>query len=349
MPISLPSSLHSMADNPRIPLEKTSKIIRRSVYTFLQNYQYFTTTAALLAFPFSATILLSQAFVSSSSSLVPTVYSRLKTLFQAAGFPASSEFFTILNLKLSQTISSAIFTIPFTFTFLLIAKASIIQALNHHKPTSPPSFSSILSIFDPLLLTYICNSFLILSANATAFCLLFFSFNFLEGFGFSSPTSFFFLSAAGAVLYSIILANAIIICNLALILSGMERFGGYLSILKACVMIRGRALTALSLALPVNLALAGIEALFQYRIVRAYHTGETASYLMVLEGMLIAYLYSIFVVLDTVMSCIFFKSCKASSCIEKEGRYAYRIEIAEEDRDDFLSLKVSQELPYNMH
>jgi hypothetical protein len=49
----------------------------------------------------------------------------------------------------------------------------------------------------------------------------------------------------------------------------MERFGGYLAILKACVMIRGRASTALSLTLAVNIALAGVEALFQYRIVRA--------------------------------------------------------------------------------
>jgi hypothetical protein len=77
-----------------------------------------------------------------------------------------------------------------------------------------------------------------------------------------------FLSAA-AVVYSIILANVIIICNLALVISGMERFGGYLAILKACVMIRGRASTALSPTLAVNIALAGVEALFQYRIVRA--------------------------------------------------------------------------------
>lgn len=332
-----------MEDNPRIPMETAAKIIRRSIYTFLQNYQFFTSVAALLAFPFSVSILLSQALVPSSTSLLPTVYNRLQNLFLAAGFPLSSEFFTILNLKLSQTISSSIFTLPFTLTFFLFAKASVIQALNRHKQSSPPS---CISIFNPLLFTYVCNSILIISANATAFCLLFISFNFLEGFGFSSRNNLLLLSAAGIVLYSVLLANALIISNFSLVLSGTERSSGCLAILKACVMIRGRTATALALALPVNLALAGIEALFQYRIVRASHRGQTPSSLMALEGMLIAYMYSIILVLDTIATCIFFKTCKQSSCVDQEGRYPSKIEIAGEDINaGHVSLKVSHELP----
>ncbi|OAY31077.1 uncharacterized protein LOC110631296 [Manihot esculenta] len=332
-----------MEDNPRIPMETAAKIIRRSIYTFLQNYQFFTSVAALLAFPFSVSILLSQALVPSSTYLLPTVYNRLQNLFLAAGFPLSSEFFTILNLKLSQTISSSIFTLPFTLTFFLFAKASVIQALNRHKQSSPPS---CISIFNPLLFTYVCNSILIISANATAFCLLFISFNFLEGFGFSSRNNLLLLSAAGIVLYSVLLANALIISNFSLVLSGTERSSGCLAILKACVMIRGRTATALALALPVNLALAGIEALFQYRIVRASHRGQTPSSLMALEGMLIAYMYSIILVLDTIATCIFFKTCKQSSCVDQEGRYPYKIEIAGEDINaGHVSLKVSHELP----
>lgn len=332
-----------MEDNPRIPMETAAKIIRRSIYTFLQNYQFFTSVAALLAFPFSVSILLSQALVPSSTSLLPTVYNRLQNLFLAAGFPLSSEFFTILNLKLSQTISSSIFTLPFTLTFFLFAKASVIQALNRHKQSSPPS---CISIFNPLLFTYVCNSILIISANATAFCLLFISFNFLEGFGFSSRNNLLLLSAAGIVLYSVLLANALIISNFSLVLSGTERSSGCLAILKACVMIRGRTATALALALPVNLALAGIEALFQYRIVRASHRGQTPSSLMALEGMLIAYMYSIILVLDTIATCIFFKTCKQSSCVDQEGRYPYKIEIAGEDINaGHVSLKVMHELP----
>ncbi|MFQ6636266.1 hypothetical protein Gotur_013577 [Gossypium turneri] len=74
------------------------------------------------------------------------------------------------------------------------------------------------------LSTFICNFFVLLSANSTAFCLLFFGFHLFNGFGFSSsPNWLIFMSAASAVLYSVILANALIICNLALVSSGMEK------------------------------------------------------------------------------------------------------------------------------
>ncbi|KAK9926054.1 hypothetical protein M0R45_023308 [Rubus argutus] len=317
--------------NPRIAMGKATKILRKSIHTFLQDYQHFTSVVALIAFPFSVSLLISQAIVpSSTSSLLPTIHNRLQSLFDAAGFPPSSQFFNILTHKLSQTISSSIFTLPFTLTFLLITKASIIQSLNSRKN---PSFSSSLSLYTPILITHLCNSLLILSANATVFSLLFIAFNFLEGVGFSdSPNTLLFLSASGAVLYSIVLANALIICNLALVLSGTEESGGYLAILKACLVIRGRTSTALLLALPVSLGLAAIEALFQYRVVRAFHVEGKLGSSMVLEGVFIAYLYSILVVLDTIVSFMFFKSCKPSS---------WEIECTDEESGGYRNLKTA--------
>lgn len=326
-------------------MEVSGKILRRSIHSFLQNYNYFTSTAAFLAFPFSASILLSQALSTAPSSLLPQIYSRLKALFDAAGFPSSSQLFSILNLKVSQTITSSIFTLPFTLTFLLIAKASIIQALNQHKPTLPPSFNSIISLYKPLLHTYICNCFLILSANATAFGLMFLAFSCIEGLGYSSPTCLLFMSAAGAVLFSVILANALVICNMALALSGMEGHGGYIAILKACVLIREKTSMALFLALPVNLALAAIEALFQFRVVKAYHSAGKAWPYVALEGIFVAYLYSIFMVLDTIVSCMFYKSFKIGSWNDKEDKLLLRIEFPEEDNYSHMGTKNFELLP----
>ncbi|KAL1810227.1 hypothetical protein ACET3Z_027217 [Daucus carota] len=313
-----------------LPMLKTGRILRRSIYSFLSNYQYFTSTALVLI-PFSAAVLLAQPLVP-YASILPLIHNRLQALFYAAGFPPSAELFKILSLKLSQTITSSILVLPFTLSFLLIAKASIIQAFHHYHKQSPRlKFSSFLSLYTSLLSTQICNSIVILSANATCFSILFIAFNILEAFDLlSSPTSTLFLSATAAVFYSIILANAIIISNLALVLSGMEKSGGYMSIIKACVLIRGRNSTALSLALPLNLILAAIEALFQYRVVGAYYNIGSPTPPMALEWMFIAYLYSIFVVLDTIVSCLFYKSCTASSAIKDQtGRYSYRIDIAE--------------------
>lgn len=91
---------------------------------------------------------------------------------------------------------------------------------------------------------------------------------------------------------------------------------------------------ALFLALPVNVALAGIEALFHFRIVRAYHQvggGKGRPFFMALEGIFIAYLYSVFLVLDTIVSCMFYKTCKVGSwIIDQKNRYSLTNEFSEE-------------------
>ncbi|KAL0295788.1 UNVERIFIED_CONTAM: hypothetical protein Sangu_3184200 [Sesamum angustifolium] len=286
---------------------KASRIMRKSVFTFLQNFQFFTSAPSLLSVPFAVSALLSQPLVS-SSSLFPLVHGRLRSVFLAAGFPPSSELFVILNLKLSQTVLSFLVVLPFTLSFLLLAKASVIRALEHQKTPQRHAFFSWIMIFNPLFIT-----------NFATHCL-------------SSHGPLLLLSATGAIIYSIILANAYIICNLALLVSGIERQGGFNSILKACVLIRGRTATALSLAVPINMALAAVEALFQYRVVRAYRQATTPDSSMVLEAMLIAYLYAILLVLDTILGFAFLKSCKPDYQID-------HIEIQERNDKSLRKIK----------
>ncbi|PWA95141.1 hypothetical protein CTI12_AA053240 [Artemisia annua] len=285
----------------------TIKIIRKSIHTFLKNYSYFT-NVSLLALPFSASILLSSFLSPDSISLQNKIHSRLRSLFDAIGFPVSQHFFAIFNLKLSQTITSSILLLPFTFSFLLITKSFIIQSLNT-KNKKPPSF---IGIFNSILQTQLWNSFLIISANATSFWMLFIAYNCLENLNISSSTAIILFFIMGGIVYSVVIANSMIICNMALVLSGMESEGGFISILKACAMIKRRTSTALSLAIYTNVALAGIEALFQYRVASTYANSRTStpSIYMVLEGLLIAYLYSIIITLDTINGCIFYETCK---------------------------------------
>ncbi|KAL7115026.1 hypothetical protein ACP275_04G158400 [Erythranthe tilingii] len=325
----------------RTTTTSTMRIMRRSIFTFLQNYQYFTSTPSLLAFPLAVSTLLSQSLVY-SSDVFPLIHSRLRSLFLAAGFPLSSELFSLLNLKLSQTILSFLFVSPFTYSFLLLAKASVIKTLDQNKPEENPQISSSISLFIPLLITQLCNSLLILAANATCFFILVIFFNFLYVLGISSPGPTMLVSALGVVIYSIVLANAYIVSNLALVSTGMEKKGGFISILKACVMIlfQGRNATALSLAVPVSMSLAAIEALFQYRIVGAYNNGGDAI-AMIIEGTLVAYLYALVLVLDTVIGCVFWKICmKDQRIIDEEEMYSYKIEIENKD-GKFIAKSIS--------
>ncbi|KAF3595470.1 hypothetical protein DY000_02026320 [Brassica cretica] len=302
-------------------MEEPSKIMRRSIHTFLKHYDR-ATTAAALVLPFSAALLLSQPFFSSSSS---SLHGRLNMLFRGAGFSSSLDFFNILSLKLSQTLSSSLFTLPFSLTFLLFSKAFIIKLLsNSHGDSSLYYFR--------LLRTYICNSFFLLSANASAFALFFVAFNLIESFGLSSRNFYTLFSLSSAIIYSIILANAFVISNLALISSTSSSSGGYTTILKACLLIQGRTSTALALSLPTNLGLAGVEALFQYRVVSSYYKGDRDITSIALEGTFIAYLYALFLVLDTIVNFLFYQSCVKNDEEQKIGRedeYSIKIQISE--------------------
>lgn len=102
---------------------------------------------------------------------------------------------------------------------------------------------------------------------------------------------------------------------MAIIVSAMEKCSGYVSVLKASVLIRGRVATALSVTLPTNLALAAVEALFQYRVMRAYHLSPKLDSWIVGEAFTIAYMHSGLIVLEIIASCFFYRSCK-SSCGE---------------------------------
>ncbi|KAH6807761.1 hypothetical protein C2S51_028869 [Perilla frutescens var. frutescens] len=285
-------------------------MMRRSIFTFLQNFHHLSSTPSLLLLPFAVSTLLSPP-LTASSYLFPLVHGRLRSLFLAAGIPPQSELFAVLNLKLSQTILSFIFSLPFTLSFLLLAKAAIIRLLHHHHHHHDRDLFSWIKTLNRLLITQICSSLLILSANATCFCLLAISFNISDVLGLSSPRFQLLVSATGAIIYSIVLANAYIICSLGMIASAAEGCSGFSSILKAVVVIRGRTSTALSLAVPVNMALAAVEALFQYRVVRAYNRAMRLDSPMVFESILVAYLYAMILVLDTVVGYVFLKSCRA--------------------------------------
>lgn len=297
----MPTRMRESKKPPSVVMERAGKIIRLSIYTFLKDFQYFTTTAVLLMLPFSASVLLSQAlFPSPNSPPSSIIHAHFKSLFRAAGFPSS-----FLNLNLSQTI----FSLPFVLSSLIIAKASVIKALSDHN--HKPPFSSFMSLYKPLLITHLCNLILNITINMAAF-------NTIKASLFYSKNPIFLLVTT-TVFYTI-LANMVVMCNLALVVAGMGSCNGYLAIHKALLLKRGTNPTALLLALPLSCGLAAIEALFRYRIVRAYHLHGRPGASMALEGLLVGYLYSLLVVLDTIACCLFFKSCRSNFWTDEEDQ-----------------------------
>ncbi|EOY03549.1 Uncharacterized protein TCM_018662 [Theobroma cacao] len=308
-------------------MDCAGKIIRTSIHTFLKYFHYFTTIPVLLLLPFSAFVLLSQALITYSSPLLSeTTYAQLDSIFDLARFPFSSP------LK-SQTVFPFLFSLPFALSSFIIAKASIIQAFNQHKLSLQAPFSSFKSLYKPLLLTHLCSLVLIIAITSATFPLLFISLNSLKTFWLPDISQI--LPAFGAVFYSF-LANTIVVANLALVVAGMETCKGHVAIYKACLLRKGKNSMALLLFLPTNMGLVSIEALFRFRVIRVYQILGGLNSSMALEGLLIAYLYSLLIVLDTIICCLFYKSCESNSMASRIHRSCYDIELVQE-RESFLS------------
>lgn len=128
-----------------------------------------------------------------------------------------------------------------------------------------------------------------------------------------------------------------VICNLAIIISGMENCNGYISILKACILTRGRIATALALALPTSLGMAIMEALFQFRIMRQYRVSGNFSPAVMWEAFSITYIHSILMVIEIIASCMFYKRCILLDCSNGEEEFEEEWEELEpEEKSSFL-------------
>ncbi|KAJ3675573.1 hypothetical protein LUZ60_004615 [Juncus effusus] len=284
------------------------KILRRSLHAFFKNYHLFTSIASLILLPFSLTLLLSQSLLFiPKSPLNSAIFSRFQLIFASAGFPSKSPFFALLNSKLSQSIFSFFVTLPFALTSLLISKAYIIKII-----IRPPSNPTEIQLYKSLLHTHIFNSLAILSSNAAFFSLFFLFFNTFGALSLTSNHIVFTLSALGVIFYSIFLAKTYVVCNIASVITGSEKLSGYMAIIKSIMILKGRTATAIAVSLPASLCTASIEALFQFRVMKPFKNDGKLSFGGLSEAILIGYMYSIVVVIDTIVTCMVYKSHKGS-------------------------------------
>ncbi|TVU03104.1 hypothetical protein EJB05_51374, partial [Eragrostis curvula] len=307
---------------------RAGKVMRASVSAFFDGYHRFSSVAAMLALPFSAAVLASEAAAPSSSAL-RAVAARLRAVFAAAGFPPSA-FFALLEAKLAQTetVVTFAFALPSALTFLLLAKATVAAMLrdDDDDASSPaqatarwrrklalaalPSCGAVARAYPALVATHLLNAFLMLSVNAAVFSLLLLAFGAADLLGAGATSGFW-----NAATYSLAVGVATVVCNLAVVVAAMERGrAGHGAVLRACVLVRGRVSTALAVALPTNLCVAAAEALFQLRVVAARRRSAAAgSWLapgVAGEAFSIAYIHALCVVLEIIVSCMFYRGCR---------------------------------------
>ncbi|CAN4122137.1 unnamed protein product [Withania somnifera] len=119
------------------------------------------------------------------------------------------------------------------------------------------------------------------------------------------------------IIFSIILANVMIICNIAIVISVLEDDSGSEALLRSSSLIKGQTQVGLLIFLGSTIGMAFVEGLFKHRVkILSYGDGSSRIW----EGPLLVIMNSFVMLIDSMMSTVFYFSCKS-----------YRMETSNEE------------------
>ncbi|KAI3417208.1 uncharacterized protein J3R85_014688, partial [Psidium guajava] len=278
---------------PNSEMERAVRIIRRSIHSFLKKIDSFN-TPILILLPYSASLLLSRSL-----------------------FPATET----TSLSLPQSLFRAVPSCALALTFLAMAKSRVIQALTDRHD---PSLSSSFSLYKRLVKLQFLHTSLALAADAIA--------SVPHGFLFFSRSQGTLLALTSWTVSCAIAANLSAVCHVALAIAGIENCSAPEAIRRACSP-RCREPAALLIALPHYFCFAAVEALcrFRYRSVIEDRSAGRPYLAMASEGVVISWMYSVVVVLDTIACGLYVKSCESSTRADEGANRGHSTANANED------------------
>ncbi|ONK60042.1 uncharacterized protein A4U43_C08F13590 [Asparagus officinalis] len=112
--------------------------------------------------------------------------------------------------------------------------------------------------------------------------------------------------------FSMVYAHTIIVCNLAGVISVLEDVSGPRAILRSVSLVKGQTQAGLLIFLGSTIGMAFVEGLFEHRV-KTLSYGDGSS--RIWEGPLLVVMYSFVVLVDSMMSAVFYFTCR-SSCME---------------------------------
>ncbi|KAI3957803.1 hypothetical protein MKW92_040630 [Papaver armeniacum] len=288
------------------------EILREAVRILRYDNSAFMLILFLLICPLSA-ISLSNLLL--DQSMAKSLSTKLMLVGQSSGLPMKP-LIKKLCISLSEMTVSFTFSLPFYVTFSLLSKASTVYAvdctyLRTHFHNSK-FFAVIGKIWKRLLWTYLSVCMLIISCIALFLIFVIGICNVFSFLGFPPQMITYPFVVVGLV-FVVIFANAIIICKLSIVISILEDISGRRAILKSSSLIQGQIQVGLLISFGSMIGLAFVEGLYDHRV-NTVSYGDGSSRLW--EGPLLVFMYSFIVLIDHIMSAVFYFICKSSSSME---------------------------------
>ncbi|XP_010552565.1 PREDICTED: uncharacterized protein LOC104822905 [Tarenaya hassleriana] len=297
------------SDHQQFHYMNALEILRETVRILRYNLGAFMLTTAVLICPVSA-ILLPNLLV--DESIVKRFTVRLLIVAKSNGLPLKP-FVKHSCQKFAETAVSSAMCFPLFITLSLLSRAAVVYSVDctySRKKVDISKFIVIVQrLWKRLVLTYLWMCMVIVGC-LTSFCVLLIticsSFSVL---GFSLD-----FNAHGAIVvgmvFSVVFADAIIICNTGIVICILEDVSGAGALVRAIDLIKGQTQVGLLIFLGSTIGLAFVEGLFEHRV-KTLSYGDGSS--RVWEGPLLVMMYSFVVLIDSMMSVVFYFSCRSYS------------------------------------
>ncbi|XP_043723888.1 uncharacterized protein LOC122670915 [Telopea speciosissima] len=316
------SVIGSLASGHQSHSMNALEILRETVRILRHNSAVFLAIAVFLICPVSA-LLLSNVLV--DQSIVKRLNIRLLIVARSTGLPLKP-FIKQSCQRLSEMALSAIFCFPMYITFSLLSKAAVVYSVDctysRKKFDVTKFFTIILKIWKRLVVTYIWACMAIVGCLALFLVLLVVVCNIFSIAGCSSDMIVYPAMMIGLV-FSIVFANAIIICNLSIVISVLEDISGPEALLRSSILMQGQTQVGLLIFLGSTMGTTFVEGLFEHRV-KTLSYGDGSS--RIWEGPLLVVMHSFVVLIDSMMSAVFYFTCRSSSMDSSEGESKVLVE-----------------------
>uniref|UniRef100_A0A803L1W6 Uncharacterized protein n=1 Tax=Chenopodium quinoa TaxID=63459 RepID=A0A803L1W6_CHEQI len=141
---------------------------------------------------------------------------------------------------------------------------------------------------------------------------------------FDASKFFVYPGMVFGLVFSVVFANVIILCNVAVVISVLEDASGPQALLRSFVLIRGQTQVGLLMYLVSTIGMAFVQGLFEHRV-KTLSYGDGSS--RIWEGPLLVIMYSFVVLIDYMMTAVFYFSCRS-----------YSLEAANEEAQSLLEM-----------
>lgn len=303
------------------------EILRETVRILRYNSTAFVLIAILLICPVSA-VFLSNMLV--DESIVKMLTIRLILVAKSSGLPLMPIIEHSCQ-RFAETILSSAMCFPLFITLSLISKAAVVHTVDctyaKRRFEAGQFFALVRNIWNRLLSTYASVCLAIVGCLTTFLVLLGAVCSTIYVLGFS-PDLIVSAAVILGLIFSVIFANAVIICNIAIVICVLENVAGPGALLRSCVLIRGQTQVGLLIFLGSTIGTVFVEGLFEHRV-KTLSYGDGSS--RIWEGPLLVVMYSFVVLTDSMMSAVFYFSCRSSSMVISNGEHDSVLDIEDSD------------------